>query len=125
MASKGIGVEVGGGTEPGNAGVVDEDVDLAGLLGEASDCGGIADVRGDEARPSALGRDRVDDVLSTLGIAPVDQDFGTVTGEPQRDRAADPGGRSGDERLLALEVVVIVVARGRHGCSYGSSMVSH
>jgi hypothetical protein len=60
---------------------------------------------------AALGQDGVDNALSALGIAPVDNDFDAFAGETQPDRAADSGGRASDERVLSEDVSGSVCSR--------------
>jgi hypothetical protein len=93
------------GAEERDPGVVDEDVNVADVAGQALNVGGIAQVGRDEARLAAGGGDLLDGLGAARGVAAVDQDLRAVAGQLQRDRAADARRRPGDERPLSFEIV--------------------
>ena len=76
-------------SEPGEPGVVDQDVDPADLLDQTLQLGRIAEIGGHEARLAALGCDGVNDCFTTAGVASVHDDFGAVAGELLGRRLAD------------------------------------
>jgi hypothetical protein len=94
--------ELGHRAEPARAGVVHEEVDAAErrerLRDHAPGPLPVADVRHDRrpaaAQPPDLGRDGG----GAAGLHVVDRDAPPVTGEPERDRAADAGPRARDQR---------------------------
>ncbi len=89
------------------SGVVDQDVDVAGLPGEPPDVGGVAHVGAEEARHAARGRDRLDGLGAADGVTAVHRHLGAVPSQLERDRVANAGRRAGDQRPLAGEVVVL------------------
>ena len=76
----------------GYAGVGDQDVDLSGLLEEAIDLGGVAEIDGERARLELLG-ERLEHVGSPTGE---DQLSAEVTQRP-RDRLAQAAAGARDE----------------------------
>jgi hypothetical protein len=81
------------------AGVVDEDVEIAGFLDKSRGLLGVADI-GLEGSPPDLRGDR----LGLVGAgAEADDDLRAASREFDRDRAPDPTRSAGDERELALE----------------------
>src|SRR5437667_12420082 len=100
--------------EPGEPGVVDQDVNLADSLDQALEVGWIAEVGADEARLAARSGNRVDSLGASGGVAAMDDDLGAVAGQLQGDRAADAGRRARHEGLLTLEVTRL---GRRHCCS--------
>src|SRR5204862_5771022 len=100
--------------EPGEPGVVDQDVNLAHSLDQALEIGWIAEVGADEARLAARGGNRVDSLGASGGVAAMDDDLGAVAGQLQGYCTADAGRRARHEGLLTLEVTGL--GRG-HCCS--------
>ena len=96
----------------GDARIVDEDIEAACLRGGFGELGAAfigRDVGLHEpclcACLLAVGHGRFT-VGNRLGA--VDDDAGAALGEAQRDRAAEAGGRSGDEGAAAFEVLGLV-----------------
>src|SRR5207302_6117616 len=100
--------------EPGEPGVVDQDVNLAASLEQALEVGWIAEVGADEARLAARGGNRVVSLGASGGVAAMDDDLGAVAGQLQGYCTADAGRRARHEGLLTLEVTGL--GRG-HCCS--------
>jgi len=92
---------LGGRQELVDAGVVDEDVDLAGFAGQPFDVAAVGEVGADEASRPAVGDDLVDTLAAAQRISAVDGDVGAVGSELLGDGAPDPGGRAGDEGGLS------------------------
>ena len=83
----------------GQARVVDEDVELAGLLDQALGLVGVGDVGLDSPAARFLG-----DRLGLVGARAVaDHDLGTAARELERDRPADAARAAGDEGSLPFE----------------------
>src|SRR5207302_9536492 len=61
--------------EPGEPGVVDQDVNIADSFDETLEVGWIAEVRADEARPPAQGGNRFDGLGASGGVAAMDDDL--------------------------------------------------
>ncbi|MEA2227992.1 MAG: hypothetical protein QOF04_1622, partial [Solirubrobacteraceae bacterium] len=81
--------EFAGGCPARDAGVVDEDVDVARGVGEALRVGALGEVGGEEPRAPAGVEDGLDDLGAALGVAPVDDDVGAVRGQSDGDGAPD------------------------------------
>jgi hypothetical protein len=110
-------VELAGGAEQRDPSVVDQDVDVANLVSQALDVGGVAEVRGDEAGLAARCCDLPDGLGAARGVAAVNQYLGPVAGELESDRATDARRRAGYERPLSGEVFL---TDRRHCCSFVS-----
>ena len=85
-----------------DAGVVDEDVDVAAaqLDGPASERANRVDVgqvRGDEVGFPAHGADSIDRRLATSGITPADEDVRAASSQPDGRCASDAAGCAGDQ----------------------------
>ena len=91
-------VEVGGRSEPGDPGIVDQHVDGIELCDETVDLGWVAQVGGDESGPTPFGLDGVDDLGAPLRVPTVHHDRVPVAAEPERRRPADARGGAGDQR---------------------------
>jgi hypothetical protein len=100
--------------EPGEPGVVDQDVNLADSLDQALEVGWIAEVGADEARLAARSGNRVDSLGASGGVAAMDDDLGAVAGQLQGYCTADAGRRARHEGFLTLKVTGL--GRG-HCCS--------
>ena len=111
---KRVDVELRRRPEDGHPGVVDKDVDIADLAGEAPDVCGVAEVGGHEARLTASGGDRLDGLGATRRVTAMDENLGPVSGQVEGHRAANARRCPSDQRPLPLEVVLL---RGGHGCS--------
>jgi hypothetical protein len=98
----------------GVPGVVDEDVDVTGLVDQALNIDRVADLGGNEPRFSARHFDRIDGLGTALRIAAVDDDLGSLTCQLNSDRTADAGRCARDERSLAVELLDL---SGSHDCS--------
>src|SRR5690606_5957822 len=77
---------------------------------------GVEQVGLHERRLAAVAHDRFDDAFAARAIAAVDDDPGAEAGEQPRHRLSDAGGRAGDDRHAAVEVVRSY-QRMRHGIS--------
>ena len=86
------------------AGVVDEDVDPAPFADDVGDelvgNAGLGQVAGEDER---LAVDLGGGLLRDVGIEVVDQHLRALRREQLRGRPADPAGRAGDDRHLAIE----------------------
>jgi hypothetical protein len=91
--------------------VVDQDVHVAGLLGELHDAVEVVEVGSDEACTASPLLDRGDGLGATLRVTADDDHFGARLGELERHCAADARGCPGDERALLIEF---------HACSLGN-----
>jgi|SRR5438105_2805704 len=95
------------GTPHREAGVVDQDVDVANLLGQTADARGIGKIGRDEAGASALRLDLFDCLRSTRGVAAMHDDVGTIARKLRGDRAAESGRGSRDERFQAMQIALL------------------
>jgi len=76
--------------EPGEPGVVDQDVNVTGRFDQALQVGGIAQVGSDKARPAT--RAVIDSTVSRRGRRRgMDDDLGAVAGQLDGNRTADAG----------------------------------
>ena len=82
-------VEFCGWCEERDAGVVDQDVDVADLARQALYIGRVAEVGSDKAGPAAGGSDFPDGLGPARGVAAMNHDLGAVAGQLERDRATD------------------------------------
>jgi hypothetical protein len=76
----------GGGAEREDAGVVDQDVDVAaaeldGLAGQLARAGLAGQRGGDEVGLAAGGADALDGLVAAGGVSPVHDDVGAVQGQ--------------------------------------------
>ena len=78
--------------------VVDQHVDLAGLLGQAAHPAGIHQLGSCEAGPAPLGFDGSNDLGAPPGAAAVNDNLPSVSGQAQRSRAEDAVGGPGHQR---------------------------
>jgi hypothetical protein len=101
---------------PVETGVVEEDVELAQLVGETvqrrGDLGPHADVRGEGDRLSPLRPDGCGDRLGGIGVSVEHSDRGSFAGQAERERATHPAARTGDDDPLAGDATVSVL----HAC---------
>jgi hypothetical protein len=82
-----------------DAAVVDQDVDVSRLLGQAPDVIGAVELSREEAAFGAGGRDRLHHLSPSLRVAALDKDLrGAVGGQLDRRRAPGTVGRAGDQR---------------------------
>ena len=113
----GVGVVDGGGAFD-DAGVVDENVEVAlpgdGLVDEALDGGAVGEVGGDGVGVEAVFREAVDDGGEFAGIAAVDDDVGAGLAEGAGHGEAESLGGTGDEGDLAAETELFL-EEGVHG----------
>ena len=100
-------LELRGRAEERDPGVVDQDVHLADVVGQARHVGRVAEAGSDEAGLAASGSDLFDRLGATGGIATVNDDLRAVPRKLQRDRATDPRRRARHQRPLPFEVVFI------------------
>jgi hypothetical protein len=91
---------------PGDAGVVDQDVDRAGLPDQIARPGGIAEIGGSEPGVAALGGDGVDHRRAVGGVPPVHDQIRAAAGQFLGCGPADARGCTGDQCGQALEVVL-------------------
>ena len=101
-------VEVRGRPEPGEAGVVDQHVDRAGLLDEVVQLGRVAEVGRHEAGLAALGGDRVDHRGAAAGVPSVHDELGAVPAEFFGRSPADARRCPGNQGNHALQVPLVV-----------------
>ena len=97
-------VEIPGRPEPGDPGVVDQDVDRAGLLDEVLELARVAQVGGGEPGLAALGGDGVDHGPATVGVAAVHDDFGALAAQFLSRGLADARGGPRDQCAQAFKV---------------------
>src|ERR687892_717129 len=88
-----------------DAGVVDEDVDVGGTLGERTHLSGRSEIGADELGGAARLLDRSDYPRATLLAPAGDHDVSAPTCQSLRRRAPDPRCPTGDERALPFKVV--------------------
>ena len=81
-------IEFGRRPEPGEPGVVDQDVNRAGLLGQVVQLGGVAEVGGHEAGLPARRGDHVDYRGTARGVPSVHDHLGAVPGQALGHRPA-------------------------------------
>src|SRR3982074_1560258 len=86
-----------GGPPARESGIVDQDVDVSGLLGKPSDLCRITKVGCEETRLAAGPFNLLDGLRSAPGVASVHDHLETVGGQLHGDCAADTGCRSGHE----------------------------
>src|SRR5206468_2399174 len=84
-------VEFCSGSSGPKTSVVDQDVDIAYLSGQACDACGITEIGRYEPGAPALRSDRLDRLGTPRSVAAVDDDLGARGGEPEGDRFADTG----------------------------------
>ena len=84
-------------TEPGLAGVVDQDVYGASLVDQTSHCCKVVEVGRYETSSASLCRNLLDHLRTTFRVATVDYDFPAIACELDGGGATDAGGRSGHE----------------------------
>src|SRR4051794_15036354 len=72
ILSNAADVELCGRSEDRYPGVIDEDVDVAGLACQARNVSGVAEVRTDEAGLTSSGCDLLDGLRAARGVAAVD-----------------------------------------------------
>jgi hypothetical protein len=99
-------LELCGRAEKRDPGVVDQDVDVAGLARQPLHVGRVGEVGSDEARLPAGSSDLLDRLGTTRGVAAVNHDLRPVPGQLQRDRPTDARRRPGHQRPLPLQVVL-------------------
>jgi hypothetical protein len=75
-----------------HAGVVDQDVDIADLIGEAAHVRGHSEVRGDETRVAAVGGSGRDHLLAAHCVPARDNHRRSIAREGFSRRAADARG---------------------------------
>ena len=97
-----LGVQLCRRAEPGEAGVVDQDVDVADLLGEPQRFCGFAQVGGHESGRAAGVFDLGDHRAATGGVAAVHDHGGPLGGQLHGGGPADSRRRAGDQRDLAF-----------------------
>jgi len=85
-------------------GVVDQDVDVAGVFRQTANLRRLAEIRCEEARPPPAAMISSTVGGAALGVAAVDDDLGAVAASCRAIAATDAGGRARDQRLLILEV---------------------
>src|SRR4029077_17581028 len=90
--------EVGSGSPRREPGIVDEDIDISGLLGKPPDLFRIAKVGGEETRRAAGTFNFLDALRSALRVASVHDPSEPVGGQLQGDRTTDTGRRPGHKR---------------------------
>src|SRR5437667_8858713 len=83
--------------EPGEPGVVDQDVNLADSLDQALEVGWIAEVGADEARLAARCGNCVDSLGASGGVAAMDDDGAALAGRRHPCGTRRAGGRRGPE----------------------------
>ena len=91
-------------------GVVDQDVDVANLLGETGDARGVGEVGGDEVRATALQLDFFDRLDTALRVAAMHSDVGAIPRELKGDRATQAGCCSRDQRFQAMQRALLSVS---------------
>jgi len=90
--------------EPGEPGVVDQDVDVAGLPSQPQRLCGFAQVGADESGRAAAVFDLGDHRGAPIGVAAVHDHRGALRGQLYRGSLADPRRRAGDQRDLAFQI---------------------
>ena len=90
-------VEIGGRAGPRSSDVVDQHVDLDGLLGEAAHLADIHKLGSYKAGSAPLGFDGSNDLGASPGVAAMNDDIPSVSGQSQRSRPADAVGGPGDQ----------------------------
>jgi len=96
---------VAGGSEPGSARVVDQDVDLARLLGQSGDLRRVGQVGGEEACLSTGGLDVLDDLPTAFDVAPVHDHRRAECGEGYGGGPPDACRGAGDQSGPAVKLV--------------------
>lgn len=104
------GVQVRGLAEPGESAVVDQDIHVTGLVGEAIDFRQVVQGRRDEPCAPAVPLDLLDGRGSPGRVTAVDDHEVTVLGQPHSGSPADAGGRSGHQSDLRMNVQVEMFA---------------
>src|SRR2546426_2926418 len=94
-------------TKPGEAGVVDQDVNVANLFDQVLKVSRVAKISCDEACLPARCGDRFDCLVAACSVAAVNDDFGSVASQLEGDCAANAGCCTGHERFLALKTMVL------------------
>ena len=113
-AVKGRHVELRRGPEPGDPGVIDQNVNCADPLGELVQLHGVAEVGGGEAGYPALGADAVHHLRAARAVPPVHDDFRSAPAQLVRGCPPDARGRAGDQCAEAFEVSLLVHALPFH-----------
>jgi hypothetical protein len=95
-------------SEPGDAGVVHQDIDGADVLDERVELRRLTQVGGHEAGPAAARGDGIDHRRASGGMATVHDDLRALAGELLRGRLANAGRGARDQGGQALEVLLSV-----------------
>ena len=107
MSCQSAGGEFLGRQAPGDAGIVDEDVEPAeGGMGFGDDGGDrrlVGDIEGEGRRLAACRRDFIGDGFRRAAVDVGDRDAGARRGERGRRDPADAGAGAGDQRCVAVD----------------------
>jgi hypothetical protein len=93
--------------ESRDSGVVDQDVDVAGLACQPLHIGSIGEVGGDETGLAARGGDLLDRLCASFRVTAVNDDLGSIPGQLQRDRPTNARCRARHQRPLPFKVFLL------------------